>query len=115
MAQEPFGDIPLFREIQRLLSSSSGPVNFEIARQVAVAVATQGAGEPAPSLGTRRALEDAVHVAESLLGGYTRLSLEEPVRPEIVTVGGWITTTLDGWRWILERLAKRFTEELSRL
>ena len=37
MTQDPFGDIPLFREIQRLLASGGGPVNLEIARQIALA------------------------------------------------------------------------------
>ncbi len=65
-AQEPnpFGvplgdvwnDVPLFRELQRVLLSSSGPVNWELARQVGIAGA-RGAGEdpkPAPrTTGTR--------------------------------------------------------------
>src|SRR4029450_2791463 len=34
-----FGRIPLFREFARLLASESGPVNWELARQVAVATA----------------------------------------------------------------------------
>ncbi|HZA20057.1 MAG TPA: hypothetical protein VE889_04305, partial [Actinomycetota bacterium] len=49
MTQEPFGDIPLFREIQRLLQAGGGgPINLEIARQVATAVALGGMTEPAP-------------------------------------------------------------------
>ena len=31
-----FGRIPLFREFARLLSGPAGPVNWELARQVAV-------------------------------------------------------------------------------
>ena len=45
--ENPFGappgdiwnDVPLFREIQRVLMSSSGPVNWELARQVGIASA----------------------------------------------------------------------------
>ena len=35
-----FGRIPLFREFARLLSTGGGPVNWELARQVAVATAS---------------------------------------------------------------------------
>lgn len=115
MTQEPFGDIPLFREIQRLLSSSRGPINFEIARQVALALSTQGAAEPAPDPALRKAIADAVHVSEGFVSGYTRLPIEEPMRADVVTLAGWVRATLDGWRWILEHLATRLAAELSRL
>src|SRR5687767_10550968 len=82
MAQEPFGDIPLFREIQRILSSSEGPVNFEIGRQVAVALATEGMSDTDVQPETTRALQDAVGSAERLVAGYARLALDEPVLAE---------------------------------
>ena len=34
-----FGRIPLFREFARLMATATGPVNWELARQVAVATA----------------------------------------------------------------------------
>ena len=81
MSQEPFGDIPLFREIQRLLASGEGPVNTELARQVATAIAT-GEGDPPipPHFATRYPI--AVLEAQQLLGGYTRLAAAEP--PKVV-------------------------------
>jgi putative hydrolase len=110
MSQEPFGDIPLFREIQKLLASSEGPVNFEIARQVALAIATRGAPDsPQPC----QAFDAAVHACEGPLSGYTRLPLEEPVRSHCVGVGWWATSTLEGWRWLLEHLARRFSGQLG--
>jgi len=46
----PFGDlmneIPLFRELQRVLFSSTGPVNWELARQVAIAGGLDLLGRP---------------------------------------------------------------------
>lgn len=115
MSQEPFGDIPLFREIQKLLSSSTGPINFEIARQVAMAVALEGGTEPAPDRAGTAAFAQAVRSGEVVLAGYTRLPFEEPVATEVITVATWVTSTLDAWSWILERLALRFTGELARL
>jgi putative hydrolase len=115
MSQEPFGDIPLFREIQRLLSSSRGPVNLEIARQVALAVATRGEAEPPPDAALRRAFGEAVHRAEGLLSGFTRLPVEEPARVEILGRAEWTRATLEGWTWILEHLAHRFVAQLGGL
>jgi putative hydrolase len=114
VSQEPFGDIPLFREIQKLLSSSTGPVNLEIARQVAVATATQGRPDPPIDADARRSFADAVRAGEQLLAGYLRLPFEEPARTELVTVRGWIDGTLAGWRWLLERVATRLGGELAR-
>jgi putative hydrolase len=115
MSQEPFGDIPLFREIQKLLASSEGPVNFEIARQVALAIATRGTPDPPQPSEVVAAFDAAVHASEGPLSGYTRLPLEEPVRSHCVGVGWWATSTLEGWRWLLEHLAHRFSGELGRL
>ena len=70
--EQPFGvppgdvwnDVPLFREIQRVLMSSSGPVNWELARQVGIASASWGTEDPAPSEEDRRGFDEAVRVAE---------------------------------------------------
>ena len=113
MSQDPFGDIPLFREIQRILASGEGPINFEIARQVAVAAATQGATEPTPATDPVWALAQAVHEAEILVSGYTRLSPDEPMRLLLVNRSAWATSTLESWRWLLEHLAGRFAAQLG--
>jgi putative hydrolase len=115
MAQEPFGDIPLFREIQRLLSSSEGPVNVEIARQVAMAIATQGAPDERPAPAAASLFDAAVHQCEGPLSGYTRLAVTEPVRSHAASLGWWVTATLEGWRWLLDRLAGRFSGQMSGL
>jgi putative hydrolase len=113
MSQEPFGDIPLFREIQRLLSASEGPVNLEIARQVALAIATQGAQDPRLPPETTSPFDMAVHQCEGPLSGFTRLAVVEPVRSHVVGLAWWVTATLEGWRWLLDRLAGRFSGELQ--
>jgi putative hydrolase len=115
MTQGPFGDIPLFREIQKLIDSAQGqPVNLEIARQVATAVALGGAQETNdPAI--ERALVEAVHPAELLLSGYTRLPLDEPVRATAVDRQGWVTATLEGWGWLFEHMSVRFTNEMTKL
>jgi putative hydrolase len=116
MSQEPWGDIPLFREIQRILASSEGgPVNFEIARQVATAIATQGATDAAAPAAEGRAYGDAVRASEEVVAGYSRLGLVEPATTKLIGRAEWASSTLTAWRWLLEHLATRFTGDMGRL
>jgi putative hydrolase len=115
MSQQPFGDIPLFREIQKILAAGEGPINFEIARQVATAVATQGVSEQPASPAAGRLLSEAVRAAEVVVSGYTRLPLAEPIQSRSIERGAWVASTLNAWRWLLTHTAERFTGELAKL
>jgi putative hydrolase len=115
MAQESFGDVPLFREIQRILAAGEGPLNVEIARQVGNAIATQGMSDTSIPADTTRSLEEAVREAERLVTGYARRGFEEPVLTKGVGVGWWVESTLTGWKWLLDHLADHFAGELGRL
>jgi putative hydrolase len=112
MSQSPFGDIPLFREIQRILASDQGPVNFEIARQIGGTIATQQE-DPTPSADAKRELTEAVRASEQLLVGSTRLQLDEPLSLKFMGRATWVLETLDGWKWLFESLAVRLTEDLA--
>src|SRR5918911_5365876 len=57
---DAFSDVPLFREIQRVLLAGSGPINWELARQVGIAMASWGKEDPAPTDEDRRGFEDTV-------------------------------------------------------
>ena len=109
MSQQPFGDIPLFRELQKLLSATEGPLNTELASQVANAIALEGAHDPRPDADASHAFDESVHSAEMLLTGYTRLAFDEPSQTEVMRRGEWVTSTLGSWRWLLEVLSTRFT------
>ena len=97
--ENPFGvpmgdiwnDVPLFREIHRVLLSSSGPVNWELARQVGIAAASWGAGDAAPTEEDQRTFEEAVRVAELHVGAFT--GLEPPgdlPKVQAVRRGQWV-------------------------
>lgn len=112
MSQQPWGDIPLFREIQRILAASQGPINKELAKQVAVAIATQeGDSRPGPEALT--SFEDAVRDVEAPTSGYARLPLEEPARLKLLTRADWVTESLDAWGWLFEHLARRFSQHMG--
>ena len=65
--------MPLFREIQRVLLSSTGPVNWELARQVGIAGTAVGRRRPQATEDDRTVFEEAVRVAEMHVAGFTSL------------------------------------------
>ena len=117
---DPLGDawkdVPLIREIQRVLLSSSGPVNWELARQVAIAAAQTGTtGDDAVPGADARGFEDAVRVAELHVAGFT--TLDPP--GDVAVVHGvrraeWIERSIDGLRDLIEPAAARIGEAVAR-
>lgn len=114
--EQPFGvppgdvwnDVPLFREIQRVLMSSSGPVNWELARQVGIASASWGTEDPAPGEADRRGFEEAVRVAELQVAGLTGLQAPSDIpKVEAVRRGQWVQANIEGLRTVLEPAAAK--------
>ena len=120
---DPFGappgdiwnDVPLFREIQRVLSSSSGPVNWELARQVGIASASWGGSDPAPTDDDQRGFEDAVRLAELHVSGFTGLEPPSDL-PQVRAVRRteWVGQNLEGLRSVLEPAAERIGRAVTR-
>jgi putative hydrolase len=110
-----WNDVPLFREIQRVLSSSSGPVNWELARQVGIASASWSAEDPAPSADDQRAFEEAVRVAELRVAEFTRLEPPSDVpRVETVRRSRWVEANIEGLRGVLEPAAAKIGDAVAR-
>src|SRR5215216_3130967 len=115
--EQPFGvppgdvwnDVPLFREIQRVLMSSSGPVNWELARQVGIASASWGTEDPAPSEEDRRGFDEAVQVA-----GFTGLEAPSDIpRVDAVRRGQWVQANIEGLRALLEPAAAKIGDAIA--
>ena len=120
--EQPFGvppgdvwnDVPLFREIQRVLMSSSGPVNWELARQVGIASASWGAEDPAPSEEDRRGFDEAVRVAELQVAGFTGLEAPSDIpKVEAVRRGQWVQANIEGLRALLEPAAAKIGDAIA--
>jgi putative hydrolase len=101
----PLGD--LFRNLARMLTSQ-GPINWELARQLAQWTATEGAAEVNPDPLSRVRLEELLRVAElhvtettglPTTSGGGLLSLRAVPRSE------WALKTLQAWKPLLEALA----------
>ena len=111
---EMWNDVPLFREIQRVLSSSSGPVNWELARQVGIASASWGTDDPRPGEDDQRGFEEAVRVAELQVAGFTGLQPPSDVaRVEAVRRGQWVAANIEGLRTLLEPGAAKVAEAIT--
>ena len=119
-----FGRIPLFREFAKLMATATGPVNWELARQVAVATAAgaedlgmlpqlpRPAADPDP--GEARSWDDRLRLAElwvdpvtSLPGPGVALAAKPVSRPD------WAEAVLGGFAPLVEPGARRVAEALG--
>jgi putative hydrolase len=101
------GDVPLFREVQRVLATQRGPVNWETALQVARAVSSTGA-MPVSGDVERAAFEGACRIAE--LGVVQATGLDPSAHltsVEVLDRPAWAHITLGELRPLLERLGAR--------
>lgn len=112
MSNDPFGDVPLFRELQKLLGSSEGQINLSIASQIANALVGETPAGPTDRA-AKNDYAEAVRSAERLVAGYTRLEMTEPFATQVLTRGEWVEATLASWRWLLEQLASGFSSALE--
>jgi coenzyme F420 biosynthesis associated uncharacterized protein len=117
----PFGmdpdalrDAPLFRELQRVMASSSGPINWELARQVGVATALEEGPDPEPTDEDRRMLDEAVRVAELQVAGFTGMELPgDIVHVQPVRRAEWVGASATSLRSLLEPAAQRMGQALE--
>ncbi len=111
---EAFRDAPLFRELQRVMASSTGPVNWELARQVGVATAVEAGDDADPTDIDRHGFEEAVRVAELHVARFT--GLEPPgdvARVRAVRRAEWVDASTESLRSMLEPAARRLTSAME--
>ena len=112
---DAWADAPLLREIQRVLLSSTGPVNWELARQIGVASASWGGEDPAPTDDDRRAFEEAVRLAELKVQASTGLEPPHDIpRVDPVRRAQWVQANIDGLKAIVEPAASKLAEAVER-
>ena len=99
-------------QVMRLLQSD-GPVNWEIARQTAEAVALEGKTEPAVSAHDREQFEELAHAAQTLVVGETGLAATFATALSTVGPKGWVDLHLVALRPVLEALASTLGEAMQ--
>jgi putative hydrolase len=108
----PLGD--LLRNLARLLTTQ-GPLNWEIARQLAIFTATEGRAEANPDPLARVRMEELLRVADMHVAEATSLPTSRRGWLELrcVTRAEWASTTLDSWKPVLLRLAQSLSPSLE--
>jgi putative hydrolase len=104
------GKIPLFAELQKLLAWSGGPVNWDLARQVAIS-GLAGSHKPV-SPADRAAVAQALKLADTWLDGATDLpsgitAIESWTRVD------WVEKTLPVWSKLCDPVASRVVAAMS--
>jgi putative hydrolase len=113
---EPFADVPLLRELQRVLLAGTGPINWELARQVGIASASWGGVDPAPGEDDRRGFEEAVRMAELAVADLTGLpSPPEITRITVVRRAGWVDAESRALQGLFEPAAERLGRALGQM
>jgi putative hydrolase len=98
------GKMPLFTELQKLLSWQGGPVNWDLARQLAISQIAAGYRSVTPE--ERAAVGEALHLADVWLDSVT--SLPSGVsQVEAWTRVEWIERTLPVWSALCDPVAAR--------
>jgi putative hydrolase len=108
--QDPSGQMPLFAELQKLLSWSGGPVNWDLAKQLAMS--TLGGANRAVSTAERGEVAEAIKLADMWLDEVTTLpsgvnSVESWTRAE------WLERTLPVWSSLCDPVASRVVSAMS--
>jgi len=101
-----FSGIPFFAELQRLMSSSGGPVNWELAGQMATAGATSERPAIGDSGATGGDVADSLRLAELWLDGVTTLPAGTTIA-EAWTRARWVEATLATWQTLIDPVAGR--------
>jgi putative hydrolase len=110
-----FADVPLLREIQRVLLSSDGPVNWELARQIGIASAQWGQDDEAPTDEDARHVQEAVRLAELQIGQFTGLAPPtDVVLVRAVRRAEWVQANMESLRDLLEPAAERVGEAITK-
>jgi putative hydrolase len=102
--------VPFFAELQRLMAGSGGPVNWELAQQMA----TAGVGDedPAVSGSERTEVEDALRLADVWLEPGTALPAGA-TSAEAWTRARWVEATLSTWQELCDPVAARVVEAMK--
>jgi putative hydrolase len=114
MSGDQFADAPLLREIQKVLAASSGPVNWELARQAAIG-AVAGTEDAPPSEDDQRMLEDTVRAAELQIAEFTGLESPGDVAGvQAVRRSQWISSNIESLRGLIDPAAGRIGAAIER-
>ncbi len=108
--EDLLGKMPLFAELQRLMSWSGGPVNWDLARQGAISQLAPG--HQPTSAGERSAATEALRLADLWLDQVTELpsGVDRALAWSRVE---WVEQTLPAWTALIDPLAERVVAAMT--
>lgn len=104
------GKIPLFAELQRLLSGSGGPVNWDLARQLAIS--NLSASHRSVSAADSAAVTSALRLADVWLDGVTDLP-SGMTETQAWNQVEWVEKTITTWAAVCDPVAGRVVSAMS--
>ncbi len=112
MPTDPASLQAMFSQVQRLITTSEqGPVNWEMARDIARQVAAEG-GDPSVSETGARQIAEALRTADLWLDRVCDLP-SATVRTEAWSRAEWVENTLPTWKTVVEPIALRVGDALA--
>jgi putative hydrolase len=108
--EDILGKMPLFAELQKLMSWSGGPVNWDLARQGAIS--QLAAGHQPTSEAERTAVAEALRLADLWLDQVTELpsGIERTAAWSRVE---WVELTLPAWGELIDPLAEKVVAAMT--
>lgn len=104
------GKIPLFAELQKLMSWQGGPVNWDLARQTAISALVGNSRQITPA--ERSAVTEAIRLADMWLDPATELPSGVSATYAWSRVE-WVETTLPVWSTLCDPVAARVVEAMG--
>lgn len=106
------GKIPLFAELQKVLSWTGGPVNWDLARQIAVASAAANQTSHQIDPQVARELSDDARVAELWIAEATGIEATPPA-VRAVTPADWAAHACGAYRELIDPLAAKVSTAIA--
>lgn len=106
----PFGGMPFFGDLAKAMASQ-GPLQWDVARQVAMMTATHGANSEANvDPDSRISVERLVPIAEMHVRDSTSIDLGGNTAVQVVNRSLWTHLTLDAYKPMFENLAQSLSQ-----
>ena len=99
------GKIPLFAELQRLLAGNGGPVNWDLARQLAISAS--GGQPPGGHAGDARGGHRSGPAGRSVAGRRDRPAVRRHGRSQAWSRVDWVEKTIGTWAALCDPVASR--------
>lgn len=104
--QNPFDGMPFFGDLAKAMAAQ-GPLQWDVARQVAIMTATQGTNTEANvDPAARVAVERLTHIAEMHVRESTGIDLSGTNSVEVVNRSMWTHLTLESYKPMFQNLAQ---------